>query len=270
MFAAFIGDAQGNLHAQGKLDARYEVSLGGIPLGKGAWTIDVGHDRFTAAASGGTGGLLRLIATGQGTSASRGSVQNGQLISSSFSSNIQSKGRVDDVRMVLSGGTVKEFSVDPPPGPAPDFVPLTEAHRRGVTDPMTGALSRVPGNGDTFSSEACLRKVAVFDGRMRYDLSSSFKRLERVRSERGYQGTVVVCAVYFTPIAGYNTGRRVIKYLADMRDIEVWLAPIAGTRLMVPYRATIPTPFGVGVMQATQFVSEPYPQRATSNGLRAQ
>src|ERR1043166_8976030 len=54
MFAAFIGDAQGNLHAQGKLDARYEVSLGGIPLGKGAWTIDVGHDRFTAAASGGT------------------------------------------------------------------------------------------------------------------------------------------------------------------------------------------------------------------------
>jgi hypothetical protein len=35
----------------------------------------------------------------------------------------------------------------------------------------------------------------------------------------------------------------------------VSLAPIAGTRLMVPYRASLPTPIGLGVLQATQFVS---------------
>jgi hypothetical protein len=271
MLAALYADAQGGLlHAQGKLDARYVVMLGGIPLGKGAWMIDVRDDRYTAAASGGTGGMLRLFASGQGTSASRGSVSNGQPIATSFSSSLQTDKKSDEVRMVLSAGTVKEYVAEPPPGPAPDLVPLTEAHRRGVTDPMTASLSRVPGTGDTFAPEACHRKVSVFDGRMRYDLQSTFKRLEKVRSEKGYQGTVVVCAVYFTPVAGYNTGRRVIKYLADMRDTEVWLAPIAGTRLMVPYRATIPTPFGLGVLQATQFVTEPYPQRATANGLRSQ
>src|SRR5665213_2000345 len=42
--------------AQGRLDARYEATLAGIPVGKGAWTIDISDDQFTAAASGGTAG----------------------------------------------------------------------------------------------------------------------------------------------------------------------------------------------------------------------
>ena len=53
-----------------------------------------------------------------------------------------------------------------------------------------------------------------------------------------------------------------IKYLIALRDMEVWLAPIAGTRLMVPYRVTIPTALGLGTMQATQFISVPQPARA--------
>jgi hypothetical protein len=74
----------------------------------------------------------------------------------------------------------------------------------------------------------------------------------------------VVCAVYFSPIAGHIPDRAAIKYLAELRDIETWLAPIAGTRLMVPYRVTVPTPIGVGVMQATQFVSSPQPGKASA------
>ena len=65
----------------------------------------------------------------------------------------------------------------------------------------------------------------------------------------------MVCAVYFSPVAGHVPDRAALKYLMDLRDIEVWLAPIAGTRVMVPYRVSVPTPIGVGIMQATQFVS---------------
>jgi hypothetical protein len=104
---------------------------------------------------------------------------------------------------------------------------------------------------------------------MRYDLRFAFKRLDRVKSEKGYQGTVVVCAVYFSPVAGHIPERPVIKYLVDLRDMEVWLAPIAGTRLMVPYRVSVPTPLGVGILQATQFVSVPYPPTA-QNGIKSQ
>jgi len=45
----------------------------------------------------------------------------------------------------------------------------------------------VAGSGDPVSPEACNRKIAVFDGRLRYDLRSEFKRIESVRAERGYQ-----------------------------------------------------------------------------------
>ncbi|HEY0567371.1 MAG TPA: hypothetical protein VGD13_04460, partial [Xanthobacteraceae bacterium] len=73
----------------------------------------------------------------------------------------------------------------------------------------------------------------------------------------------VVCAVYFKPIAGYIPDRPAIRYLVDLRTIEVWLAPIAGTRVLVPFRMSIPTPLGEGLLNATQFVSGPRVSRAS-------
>jgi uncharacterized protein DUF3108 len=266
---AFVGGI-GSAQAQGKLEARYSVTLGGVSFGQGNWTIDVHDDQYTAAVSGSTVGLMRIFASGQGSSAVRGTVSNGQLLVNSYASSIQTDKKYDEVRMLLNGGAVKETLAEPPSSPSPDRIPVTDAHRKGVTDPMTAAITRVPGNGDTFSPEACKSKVGVFDGRMRYDLSMAFKRLDKVKSDKGYQGTVVVCAIYFTPVAGHVPDRPVIKYLTDLRDAEIWLAPIAGTRLMVPYRASVPTPFGTGVLQATQFESVPYPRRASANSVRSQ
>src|ERR1700688_3262614 len=65
--------------AQARLDARYEATLGGIPVGRGAWTIEISDDTFSAAASGGTAGLLKAFAGGSGTSASQGRIVNGAL-----------------------------------------------------------------------------------------------------------------------------------------------------------------------------------------------
>ncbi len=267
--AAFMVDAARGAQAQGKLEANYGVSLAGVPFGRGSWTIDVRDGHYSASVRGSTVGLMRIFASGQGSSAARGIISNGQPLAASYASSIKTDKKYDQVHMVLNGGTVKEYEAEPPSVPNPERVPVTDAHRRGVTDPMTAAIMRVPGNGDTFSPEACRRKLAIFDGRMRYDLKLAYKRLDKVKSEKGYQGTVVVCAVYFSPVAGHIPARPVIKYLVDLRDAELWLAPIAGTRLMVPYRASVPTPFGVGVLQATQFITTPYPQRASANGIRS-
>jgi hypothetical protein len=75
----------------------------------------------------------------------------------------------------------------------------------------------------------------------------------------------VVCALYFVPISGYVPDRYAIKYLAALRDAEVWLAPIAGTRVLVPFRFSLPTPLGTGVLQATQFVSIAKAPHAAAN-----
>jgi hypothetical protein len=268
--AALMAGGTHLAQAQGRLDARYQVTLGGLSFGKGAWQLNVTDDQFTSAVSGTTSGLLRLLSTGRGASASRGSVSRGVLHASSYSSSISTSSKYDEVRMSLSSGTVKEFLAEPPNNPDPRRVQLQDAHRRGVTDPMTAAIMRVPGNGDTFVPQACNRKLAIFDGRMRYDLQLSFKRLDRVQSERGYRGTAVVCAVAFSPVAGHVPDRPVIKYLVKLRETELWLAPIAGTRLMVPYRVTLPTPMGQGVLEATQFVTVAQSPRPTPASARPQ
>jgi hypothetical protein len=256
--------------AQGNLDARYQVTLGGVSFGQGAWQIQVKDDQFTAAVSGTTTGVMRLFTTGRGASASRGSVAGGALHASSYSSSIATDKKYDEVRMQMSSGSVKDYMADPPNPPDPQRVPIQEAHRRNVLDPMTAAIIRVPGNGDTFVPQACNRKLAVFDGRMRYDLQLAYKRLDKVKSQKGYQGTVVVCSVVFSPIAGHVPSRPAIQYLAQVRETEMWLAPIAGTRLMVPYRVSLPTPLGQGVLEATQFLTVPQAPRPTPTSARAQ
>jgi hypothetical protein len=254
----------GEARAQGKLDARYTASLAGIPLGRGAWVIDITDDQYTAAASGATTGLLRVFASGEGAGASRGRINGSGLIPSSYAATVTADKKTEEIRIHLNGGTVKELEVDPPTTPHPDRVPLTEAHQRGVTDPMTAALVRVAGTGDPLGPEACHRTLPIFDGRMRYNLQFSYKRMDKVKAEKGYEGPVVVCAVYFSPLAGHIPERPAIKYLTELRDMEVWLAPVAGTRVLVPFRVSIPTPLGLALLQANQFVTSAQPRRATS------
>ncbi len=126
---------------------------------------------------------------------------------------------------------------------------------------MTGSMLRVPGTGDLMAPESCRVNAGIFDGRMRYDLKLDFKRMETVKAEKGYQGPVLVCAVYFTPVSGYIPDRPVIKYLAAQRNMEIVFAPVAGTRILVPFRMTIPTPLGPAVLEATQFITSATPPR---------
>jgi uncharacterized protein DUF3108 len=247
--------------AQGRLEARYEVTLAGIPVGKGTWVIDISDDQYSAAASGGTTGLLKAFASGSGTGAAQGRVVNGALVPITYSATTTSSKKSETIRMALSGGNVKDFAIDPAPPVDPDRIPVTDAHRHGVFDPMTGALLRVPGTGDPVSPEACHATTPIFDGRMRYDLKLDFKRMATVKAENGYEGPVVVCAIYFAPIAGFLPDRAAIKYLAAQRNMEVWLAPIAGTRILVPYKMSIPTPIGTGTLEAVQFLTTATPPR---------
>jgi hypothetical protein len=241
--------------AQGHLDAQYEATLAGIPVGKGAWTIDIGDDQFSASAFGGTSGLLKTLANGSGTGAAQGRVVNGALVSTNYSASTTTSKKSEAIHMLLSNGTVREYGIEPEPPVDPDRIPITEAHRKGVYDPMTGSMLRVPGTADPLTPEACHTGAAVFDGRMRYDLKLDFKRMETVKAEHGYYGPVVVCAVYFSPVAGYIPDRPVIKYLAAQRNIEIAFAPVAGTRILVPFRMRIPTPLGPAMLEATSFIT---------------
>ena len=247
--------------AQGKIEAQYEATLAGIPVGRGAWNIDISDDQYSASAVGGTAGLLKTFASGSGSGSAQGRVVNGALVPANYSASTSTSKKTETIHMVLGNGAIKEFVIDPQPPVDPDRLPVTEAHRRNVLDPMTGAMLRVPGTADPLSPEACRAGTSIFDGRMRYDLKLEFKRMETVRAEKGYRGPVVVCAIYFAPIAGYIPDRPVIKYLTAARNMEIAFAPVLGTRILVPFRMVIPTPLGVAMLEATQFITTPTPPR---------
>ena len=251
-------------NADGRLEARYVASVASIPIGSGTWMIDVGENRYVAAASGSTTGLLRIFVGGQGTSAARGTVFGGKLMSSSYAATISTLDSSSAVRLTFADGNVKDSKVEPPIDQDPERVPLTRAHEQGVLDPMTATLLRMPGSGNPLTAEACDRTLSIFDGRLRYDLALAYKRMDTVQAEKGYSGPAVVCSVRFSPLAGYIPSRTAIKYLIKQNDIEIWLVPIAGTRVLVPFRAEGPTPIGKAVLQATQFVAASSPTHAAA------
>lgn len=248
---------------EAKLQADYSATLLGIPVGRVTWTVDVRRDQFTAVANGETSGLLRIFAQGHGTANAQGIVSAKQPVASNFLVNYVAGRSSNEVKIVFSGGKAKE-TLTPAPKPDPSAVPLTDAYRTGVVDPMTALLIRVPGSGEV-SASVCQRRIAVFDGHMRYDLQLGFKRLANVRAQKGYQGPAAVCSVTFFPLAGYDPGRSGIKYLQAQRGIEIWLAPVADTRLFAPYRVLVPTPLGPGVLEATNFVATPQAHAANAN-----
>jgi len=264
LLVALAADAGHSVGAQGRLDAEYVATVSGISVGRGSWTVEISDKTYTAAASGTTAGVLRLFSGARGSGSSHGTMGGAGPVASSYVATIVDDHHVDEVRIALAGGNVTEFSAEPPLIPLPDRIPVTDADRRGVLDPMSSALSRVGGTGDLVSPAACLRKVAVFDGRVRYDLHSEFKRIETVKAERGYEGPVVVCALYFQPISGYVPDRAAVRYLVELHDAEVWLAPIAGTRVLVPFRVEMPTPLGPGILQAKQFLTTAQPAHAVA------
>jgi hypothetical protein len=256
------GSVASDALAQARLDARYVVTLAGVKLGEGSWLVDLKGDRFTAEAKGSTSGLARIFSSGHGTTASRGAIKNGQFVPASYAINVKWGKKSEDLRMKLAGGAVKELTVLPPMIEHPERIRVTDAHKRNVLDPMTGALLNVPGNGDLMAPEVCRQHAPIFDGRMRYDLTLTYKRTEQVQIP-GYSGPALVCAIYFVPLAGYVPNRSAVKYLIEQRDMETWLVPIAGTRVLVPFKVVIPTPIGQGILQATQLAVSPLSSRAS-------
>jgi hypothetical protein len=262
VITALLADASRIAVAQGRLEAEYVATISGVPVGHGNWIVEITDKAYTAMASGSTAGVLKIFSGAHGTGTAQGIIADGRPVPTSYAATIVDSRHVDEVRIALADGNVTGYTAEPPLMPLPDRIPVTDADRRGVVDPMTSALTRVDGNGNPVSPEACQRKISVFDGRIRYDLSSTFKRITVVKAEKGYQGPAVVCGLNFTPISGYVPDRAAIKYLIELRDAEVWLAPIAGTRMLVPFRFSMPTPLGPGVLQARQFVSVAEPVQA--------
>jgi hypothetical protein len=243
----------GGACAQARLDARYVISFARITVGEGTWKINVTDSEYAMAVTGEASGIIRVVASGKGFVTARGLVRGGRLLPTGFASSITSDDGRSDVRMILEDENVKELTARLPPEEEKGRVPVGETDRHGIVDPLSGLVIAAAGRNEVVSAEACRRSLPIFDGLRRYDLRLSFKRLDAAKAEKGYQGPVVVCAIAFQAISGHRADSPLVKYLAGGRDMELWLAPIAGTRLLAPFRLSIAGMLGDMIIRADRF-----------------
>jgi hypothetical protein len=253
--AASTGEAA---RAQVKLEASYGVTLAGITIGAVSAAVELDHIRYKATVTAGTTGLVHIIANGSGEIVASGSRSRDGATPMAYASTIIIRDRSEKVRVGFKDRIAKDVLIDPEPIPNGALLPLTDAYRKSVVDPLTATLVHESTDHEP-GPETCSNTISIFDGQLRYDLKLTFKRFEDVKTEVGYQGKAVVCSVSFSPVAGYDPNRFMFKYLAAQQDMEVWLAPVIGGDIAVPYRISIHTPMGFGVMQANRFVSTALP-----------
>ena len=249
-------------HAQGILDASYTISFARIPVGEITATVVFGDSEYAISARARAGGVMKvLLVDGEGSFTTRGTIKDGHPVPTNFTSKIVSNTETSDVTMVLDEGSVKELAAASPP--SQDRVPVTAANRRSIVDPLTAVLFSTAAAGETLSQEACRRTLPIFDGHQRYDLKLAFKRMDKVTAEKGYAGPVVVCSVSYEPIAGHRASILLVKYLSEGREMEMALAPIAGTRLLAPFQLSVVSMLANLTIEANRFETTAHPLDAS-------
>jgi Protein of unknown function (DUF3108) len=254
LVAALIALAAGGhgAQAQGLLSAQYSIIMTGVTIGHVAWRVDIGGAQYTTAASGKASGVLSMLVNGEGAVAGEGKVENWHLKPVEFRSDITDEDGTTDLRIGFVDG-LASVTATPPLKPTPERLPVTEADRHDVADPLSAVLITARPGESFFSADNCDHLLAIFDGRRRYNLALSFARIDKISLERSYSGPVLVCSLVLQPIAGYRPDSLLVKYVAGRREMELWLAPIAGTALMAPIRVAMPTLIGTLKIQADRF-----------------
>ncbi|HEX2652206.1 MAG TPA: DUF3108 domain-containing protein, partial [Xanthobacteraceae bacterium] len=209
--------------AESKLDARYSISMAGITIGKSIWSVEVGDTQYSMTASARTSGVVRAIASGEASGAAQGLLNPEAVIPTAFTARLASEDENDAVRMTLSSGNVKDLIADPPQLSGGNRIPLVTTHRQGIIDPMSAGLMLAEKGADLLTPRTCQQTLPIFDGRRRYDVALSFKRMEKVKAEVGYEGAALVCAVSLHPIAGHRAGGSALEYLVKTKNMEIWL-----------------------------------------------
>jgi hypothetical protein len=77
--------------------------------------------------------------------------------------------------------------------------------------------------------------------------------MDNVTADKGYAGPVVVCSLRYEPIVGHVASNALVKYLSEGREMEIVLAPVAGTRLLAPFRLSVVSMLANLVIEANRF-----------------
>jgi hypothetical protein len=102
-------------------------------------------------------------------------------------------------------------------------------------------------------NSVCDGAMPVFDGRLRYDIMLTPKRVDELPGDapKGLSGPMQVCAVKFVPVSGHKPDNTAIEYLSKTDRIEARFVRLPKSDLYVPYWVGVPTIIGSAAVTLT-------------------
>lgn len=229
-----------------KISAVYKINVAGFDLGTFNFSSTVKDGAYALSGHSKLSWGFGMFHWSSQTNAS-GSVAGSEVKPAGYTFDYKSNAKAGSVKIGFGGDGVSSVSIVPPSPPAPGTVPLTEKHLKGVFDPMSALTALSRGS----AANPCGKRIAIFDGKQRFDIVLSFRRQEKVEETKpsGQPAVAYVCRVQYIPVAGYKNNKDTQSW-ASNAGIEVALRPIPAANMLVPYRITIPTPVGTATLAA--------------------
>ena len=229
----------------------YGATIRGFGVGSAKLRAMIEGDRYTIQFSAKVGGLARLVSDMETAATVTGAVEDGGLNPAAYEHTWREDDDAEAATIQFDGHGVSEAVVDPPPRRPERRVPIEPGDLENAIDLATAFVWPAP-NG--VRPEICDRTLPLFDGTQRYDLALSFTRSALFEARDGtYSGEAIVCAVRFRPISGHRRDRDSVQFMADNRDIEIWVAP-AADGFAVPVKIRVRTEHGMFALEARDFV----------------
>lgn len=237
------------------LKIHYGVSLIGLTIGSASITGSIEPSSYRIEASAKLSGLASILSTSQGAATATGTLAGGHVRPATYATTSANATMTRTIRMAMEAGTVTGVDISPPFDPQMKRVPVTEADKRNIVDPLGAFVLSVPPGSEATGPAACNRRLPVFDGAVRFDIALNYVGSRHVTA-KGFDGPVAVCAVRYVPISGQRVDSKSAQFMADNKNLEVWLAPLGGTRLVFPFRISVRTAIGTTVIEADEFETE--------------
>ncbi len=223
-----------------QVNAVYRIEFNGFDVGSVNFTANVSGQTYTVSTDAHISALLGAIQW-RGNTRSAGTLAGNAPRPAGYTFDYNGTSKRGSIKMGFANDGITSIAHVPPFIPPADTAPVRDNHLKGVLDPLSAvmALSRSAGENP------CGRRLAVFDGKQRFDLQFSYLRQEHVADNRptGQPGVGFVCRVKYVPIAGHKANEET-RSMAQSNGIEVALRPVPSAGLFIPYQITVPTGAG--------------------------
>lgn len=223
--------------------AHYLLRYAGLEVGNFDMESNTAPDSYSLSGSGKVSVFFGSVIW-SGSSTVSGSIEVGAPAPKTYVFNWRNNKKRGIIRMGYEDHVAAQVVVKPAKRVRADAVPLTPADKAAL-DPVSAIMILTKADG----RPPCERRVGIFDGKQRYDIVLTPKRLTRVPPPSGGAPSEVayVCRVMYVPVAGHRDDESTRNYAAN-RDVEVVLRRIPGSQMLIPYSVTVPTAWGTGSM----------------------